>query len=270
MILSVDHSITPGNFETYISGIRQPIASLPKIDNYIQSLRTNLLQSIVEKNKEVKSQTTKDSKGNVVSEQNKVTSNANGGKEVTQVQSCIPSNSYNRFVNITPTNTKSTFKEALSTIKSQMTASGVSDDGKLKYCVFAALFLESSTTTGLEAYENNFAGIDLSQSWGTSSRYFNGNEQFFCLKSDTTTLPYAVFDDLSNNVRLLIERWKDRMGNVPNNSAKEITKFWILNFGANQNQSNVYTSMDPTKLSNIESKVQKSIDNVNSLELITP
>jgi len=270
MILSVDHSITPGNFETYISGIRQPIASLPKIDNYIQSLRTNLLKSIVEKNKEVKAQTTKDSKGNVVSQQNKVTSNANGGKEVTQVQSCVPSNSYNRFVNITPTSTKATFKEALSTIKNQIIASGVSDDGKLKYCVFAALYLESSTTTGLESYENNFAGIDLSQSWGTSSRYFSGNEQFFCLKSDTTTLPYAVFDDLSNNVRLLIERWKDRMGNVPNNSAKEITKFWILNFGANQNQSNVYTSMDPTKLSNIEAKVQKSIDNVNSLELITP
>jgi len=270
MILSVDHSITPGNFETYITGIRQPIASLPKIDNYIQSLRTNLLQSIVEKNKEVKSQTTKDSKGNVVSQQNKVTSNANGGKEVTQVQSCVPSNSYNRFVNITPTNTKATFKEALSIIKSQITASGISDDGKLKYCVFAALFLESSTTTGLESYENNFAGIDLSQSWGTSSRYFNGNEQFFCLKSDTTTLPYAVFDDLSNNVRLLIERWKDRMGNVANSTTKEITKFWILNFGANQNQSNVYTSMDPTKLSNIESKVQKSIDTVKSLELITP
>ena len=270
MILSVDHSITPGNFETYITGVRQPIASLPKIDNYLQSLRTNLLQSIVEKNKVSKEQVTKDSKGNVVSQQNKVTSNANGGKEVTQVQSCTPTGAYNTFVSITPTLTKTTFKDAFETIKLQMSNLGISDDGKLKFCVFAALFLESSTTTGLESYENNYSGIDLSQSWGTSSNYFNGNQQFFCLKSETTTLPYAVFDDLTNNVVMLLERWKNRMGNVPNNTAKEITKFWVLNFGATQNQPNVYTGMDSTKLSNIESKVQKSIETLNSLGLITP
>jgi hypothetical protein len=69
---------------------------------------------------------------------------------------------------------------------------------------------------------------------------------------------------------MLLERWKNRMGNVPNNTAKEITKFWELNFGATQNQPNVYTGMDSTKLSNIESKVQKSIETLNSLGLITP
>ena len=193
MILSVDHSITPGNFETYITGVRQPIASLPKIDNYLQSLRTNLLQSIVEKNKVSKEQVTKDSKGNVISQQNKVTSNANGGKEVTQVQSCTPTGAYNTFVSITPTSTSVTFKDVLTAIKSELVNFNITDDGKLKYCVFAALFLESSTTTGFSAYENNYAGIDLSQSWGTTSSYFNGNQQFFCLQSDTTTLNHMRF-----------------------------------------------------------------------------
>ena len=51
MITSVNHSISPGSFETIIEGIRQPTASLPKIDNYLQTLKTNLLQSIIEKNK---------------------------------------------------------------------------------------------------------------------------------------------------------------------------------------------------------------------------
>ena len=148
-----------------------------------------------------------------------------------------------------------------------MSALGIADDDKLKYCVFAALYLESSTTTGFESYENNYAGIDLTQSWGESGKYFNSNQQYFCLKSDTTTLPYAVFDDLTNNVVMLLERWKGRMGIVPNNTAKEITKFWILNFGATQKDLNVYTGMDATKLSNIESKVKKSIDLVNSIQL---
>jgi hypothetical protein len=51
MIQKVNHSITPGHFETTFEGIRQPTASLPKVDNYIQSLKTTLLQSIIEKNK---------------------------------------------------------------------------------------------------------------------------------------------------------------------------------------------------------------------------
>ena len=265
MILSVDHMITPGNFETYITGVRQPIASLPKVDAYLQSLKTNLLQTIIEKNKEEKKQVTKDSKGNVISQQNKVVSNANGGKEVTQTQACTPASKYDRYIPITPQSYKVTFKEVMTTIKMKMSSGNIPDDGKLKYAVFAALYLESSTSTGLEAYENNFAGIDLSSSWGPSKKYFEGNPNYFCLKSDTTTLPYAVFDDLNNNVTLLLEKWKNSMIILPNVSAKEITKFWILYFGANQNNPNVYSQMDPTQLSNIESKVQKSLDIWNAI-----
>ena len=270
MILSVDHTITPGNFETYVTGVRQPIASLPKVDAYLQSLKTNLLQTIIEKNKQEKKQVTKDDKGNVISQQNKVVSNANGGKEVTQTQACTPSSDYIKYTPITPQSSKSTFKEAMNTIEMKMSSGNIPDDGKLKYAVFAALYLESATSTGLESYENNFAGIDLSSSWGTSKTYFEGNPNYFCLKSDTTTLPYAVFDDLDNNVTLLLERWKNRMINLPNVSAKEITKFWVLYFGAKQNNENVYSQMDPTQLSNIESKVQKSLDIYGGVSQIVP
>ena len=75
-------------------------------------------------------------------------------------------------------------KPNIKTIKIMMSAGEIPDDGKLKYEVFAALYLESSTSTGLEAYENNFAGIDLSSSWGPSNTYFEGNPNYFCLKSE--------------------------------------------------------------------------------------
>ena len=270
MILSVTHTINPGNFDTIIEGVRQPIASLPKVDAYLQSLKLNLLQSIITKNKEAKKQETKDAKGNVISQQNKVVSNANGGKELTQTQACTPASKYDRYIPITPQSYKVTFKEVIKTIKIMMSAGEIPDDGKLKYAVFAALYLESSTSTGLEAYENNFAGIDLSSSWGTSNTYFEGNPNYFCLKSDTTTLPYAVFDDLNNNVTLLLERWKNSMIILPKVSAKEITKFWVIYFGANKNNENVYSQMDPTQLSNIESKVQKSLDIYGSVSQIVP
>ena len=157
-------------------------------------------------------------------------SNANGGKELTQTQGCTPASEYDRYIPITPQSYKVTFKEVMTTIKMMMSSRNIPDDGKLKYAVFAALYLESSTSTGLEAYESNFAGIDLSSSWGEAKKYFQGNPNYFCLKSDTTTLPYAVFDDLNSNVTLLLERWKNSMINLPNVSAKEITKFWILYF----------------------------------------
>jgi hypothetical protein len=252
MILSVNHNISPGTFDTIIEGVRQPIASLPKIDAYLQSLKTNLLQSIITKNKEAKKQLTKDASGNVISQKNKVVSNANGSKELTQTQACTPASDYSKYTPITPQSNKATFKEVMNTIELKMSSLNIPDDNKLKYTVFAALYLESATSTGLEAYENNFAGIDLSNNWGPSKEYFQSNPNYFCLKSDTTTLPYAVFDDLGKNIELLLARWKDRMINLPNISAKEITKFWILYFGAKQNNENVYSQMDPTQLSNIE------------------
>jgi len=59
------------------------------------------------------------------------------------------------------------------------------------------------------------------------------------------------------------------MVNVPNNDAKSISKFLILNSGAEILADNVYTTMDPTQLSNYESKVQTAIDKFNSFNQIT-
>jgi hypothetical protein len=38
MILSVDHTISQGSFETVLTGIRQTIYSLPQLDDYLQTL----------------------------------------------------------------------------------------------------------------------------------------------------------------------------------------------------------------------------------------
>jgi hypothetical protein len=67
MIQKVNHTISPGQFETIIEGIRQPTAELPKIENYIQVLKQTLLKSIIQKVKQEKD--AKDAaKKNVLSE----------------------------------------------------------------------------------------------------------------------------------------------------------------------------------------------------------
>jgi hypothetical protein len=264
MILSVNHNITPGKFETIFEGIRQPVYSLPKIDNYIQSLKVNLLQNIIEKNKQEKSKETKDDKGNVISEKDKIISNVNGGKTVDNTPTCIPNSNYMKYVSITPSIKKESFSSVKKTINQLLLSRGINDDGKLKYLIFVTLYLESATSTGFEAYENNFSGVDLGQNWGDSATYFGG-EQYFCLSNQSTTLPYAIFDDLSNNITFWLERWKNRTSKVESITKQNVAKFWILNFGATQKAENVYSSYPSVDLQNLETKVQEAIDLFNSM-----
>ena len=61
------------------------------------------------------------------------------------------------------------------------------------------------------------------------------------------------------------------MVNVPDNSEKSISKFLILNNGAEILNENVYTTMDATQLSNIESKVKTAISKLNSFnQIVSP
>jgi hypothetical protein len=89
--------------------------------------------------------------------------------------------------------------------------------------------------------------------------------------SNGLTLPYAVFESSSKNFEMLLQRWKGRMVNVPDNSEKSISKFLILNNGAEILNENVYTTMDATQLSNIESKVKTAISRLNSFnQIVSP
>jgi hypothetical protein len=209
----------------------------------------------------------------VISQSNNTVSNANGGKEFTQTNTCSPTaEKYVKFVSITPTTQKLAYSIVKGTIEQLVSVGG--DDGKLKYAVFVALYLESGNSTGFEAYENNFAGIDLNQYWGNQSQYFENNQQYFCLKgSDGNTKSYAVFDDLTNNVKVLIDRWRSKTSQITSIDGPNLFKFWAINFGANTSQgSSMYNQLQSQSatLSQLEAKAQKAIDIWKSMEQITP
>ena len=265
MITNVSHVIGPGSFETNVTGVRQPTASLPKVDEYIQTLRTNLLTTIIQKNKEnvaKKTDVTKDSKGNVLSQKDKVESNVNGGKTLST--DCTAKSPYNSFYQIsTPLKTLQSFKGVKSKILDVFSNYDIADDNKLKYVIFASMYIESANDSGFECYENNFAGIDLSSNWGDSIKN-QITQQFYCLSADKTVLPYAQFRSLGDLIKFLGLRWEQRMGNVTVNE-KSIAQFWIENLSANRTNSNVYSTFDKTVLQNLEGKVKKSIDTFNAI-----
>jgi hypothetical protein len=259
MIQEVNHSIGPGTFETVFKGIRQAVSNLPEIDSYIQTLKTNLLTSIIEKNKQDKQEAIKESatKGNnVISETNDTVKeatkkDANSSKNSSQ---CKPVSNYEKYGNVdSPTTTKSKYKDAIGTIIAQ------TDDQRLRYLVFAAIYLGSSNGTELETKENNYSGINLLQYWGNPGlNYFN--QQYYCSSTD---VPYSIFSDLSKHISFLIDRWKGRVTQLPEITAKEIVKFYTLYFSANQKNIDVYNKLvqdNPSQLSQMETSVQQSIN----------
>jgi hypothetical protein len=260
MIQEVNHSIGPGTFETVFKGIRQSISNLPEMDSYIQTLKTNLLTSIIEKNKQDKQAAIKENgtKGtNVISQANDTVKEAstNPANSVATNSDCKPTiTNYVKYDNVdTPTTTKSKYNDAISTIIAQ------TDDQRLRYLVFAAIYLGSSNGTQLETKENNYSGVDLLQNWGQAGdSYFN--KQYYCTSSN---IPYSIFSDLSKHIEFLIARWKDRTKQLPEITAKEITKFYTLYFSANAKNIDVYNKLvqqNASFLSEIETNVQKSID----------
>ena len=273
MIQTVSHSITQGSFETIITGIRQPTASLPKIDGYIQTLRTNLLKSVIENNKKdriAKEKSTKNADGTAKSQQEKIQAISGGDKELTQPQSCKPVSPYDTYHDITPTINNSTFSKVKHDLRNVISSDNI-NESNLQYVVFAALYVESANgDLKMTAYENNYAGVTLSGGkWGYASKFFDNNKQFYCLTSanDSTTLPYAIFNDLYNHLKFVVARFKDRMSGVEV-TASSIAKFLIINNltinGPTMKSINVYDSYDKTKLKNLENKVQKSIDVFNA------
>ena len=267
MITSVNHTINPGHFETVIEGIRQPTASLPKVENYLQSLKTTLLKTIVDKVAQEKVEkeklTSSATTTNVKSENAKKVKDLTkkGGTTSDSTPTCEPNVKYGKYISETPLTTKANYKDVISLINSKTT------DQKIRYSVFVKMYLQSSNGDKFATKENNFSGVEINSNWGEAGeKYFV--PKFYCDSKDSTDgkiqTPYVFFDSVDAHVDFLIARYKGRVGQINSITVKDVTKFMILysDNGIPKNED-VYTSMNPTDLSNIENKVQDAIDIYN-------
>ena len=262
MIQKVNHTITPGNFETIIEGIRQPTAELPKIENYIQVLKQTLLKSIIQKVQQEKTVTSVN-KTNVLGQKSENYDSQGGNSKLTTNTNNPKCNSdvddkYKGFSPVdNPSKTNVNIKTVIDSIR--LTTDNVS----LQYTVFATLYIASKNGDELVAYDNNYSNITLDQYWGEafSNKWFSG-KQFFCglLNSDKSERPYVSFSNLGECVGMLCERWLPKMGEIKNlDTPDDIAKFWILyNNSSTKREENVYTSYDATELQNLKSKITES------------
>lgn len=260
MLTRVDHIISPGTFETVIEGIRQPTASLPKVDSFLQVLRANLLNSILEKNKDriatnSESQT-ETTNSNVISQKDSVVNDLTNqpNKNISNTSNCEPNSNgvYSGFNIVTPALTKSSYNNVKVNIETILG----SNNTNLKYIIFASIYLKSKTNDKFTSYDNNFSGVNIKEKYsqGIVNQYMS-SKTFYCSKSNT---PYVSFNSLSDNVGLLNSRWEKRVGDVTKDKVS-VTKFLILNSGPVTLKQNVYDDMDKLERENIENLVEKSI-----------
>ena len=133
---------------------------------------------------------------------------------------------------------------------------------KLRYVVFATMYIRSSQSGMLQSQSNNYSAVDLLQDWGPSVEPFFTTKKYYCSDSNK---PYVVFDSLNQNVDFLISRYEKRVANIATISATDITKFIILNADSDISPDSVYTSMSSTDIQTIESRVQESIQKFNPI-----
>lgn len=239
MITEVNHSITPGQFSTDFSGIRQPTASLPKIDNYLQALKTNLVSKINEIIRQEKETETAKNPTNIAGLSNQaqtlLTTNSN---TINTNQTCTPITDYERFTNEVPTQNTLTAQfviERIAEIVLSNVPSNLEDRRLLlAISIFSKIYIgsRSSQKGNFQAYGYNFIGLPLNVKWPDLSPY--SSDKFFCSNNNT---PYLIFDSFDKNVEFLNKRWQSRMDgiNLPAGvGSKEaginfITKFVVEN-----------------------------------------
>jgi hypothetical protein len=268
MITDVSHSIQPGRFETIFNGVRQSISALPKIDNYLTSLNTNLLKNIKEKMKndsqnKINYNENLKQQGELVEKSNKGTPKADDSKSC---QAGITAGTYSQYAFITATATTTTFKNIVDEINNQTTIKEV------KLMVFITMYMASSSvnTETLESFNYNYGMAPLDAvNWGDRKKFFAPENSFICLtKTNLQSRAYATFGSLKSHIEFLVSTWNliAITGQLSQINVNTITKTFV-NFYPKID--NIYDSMvENNSISSVSEKISKGYNKAKELGLV--
>ena len=259
MILEVNHTISQGSFMTYIKGSRQSIAQLSFVDDYLQSLKANIISSVIakaeKKNKEKDSSTT----GNTTnSQQQTEISKTLDGTSTTSVSAninaCIENldPKYSKYINQDTGFVSISFSD-MKRIINQKT---IGFDSKLGYTIFAKFYLSSFRNNTLNAYGNNYAYVTLDEYWSNGEQFFV-KDNYYC--SNKLKKPTAIFESPEKLVDFFVSRWKNKMSLVQLNE-KSISKFVFLNSSPTTKDNNIYDGLSSESKSNFEGRTKNAIN----------
>lgn len=273
LITSVDHIITENGFDTVIAGTRQPFYALPKIENFIQSLSSNILKTIQEKIKEQEKNITQ-SPENILKQKSIVMDNVVGGEEkLSPEQKCddklVPP--YKQYtLEPAPKKQSITFAEAKRKIFSRLRAKFPSITperlNEFALFIFSAMYVDTSTPNGFTAYEHNYSTINLMSTYASAgSTYFKPN--YFCVTkgNNINNIPLVSFASFDTYLEFFIERFASRSTLLKNDDTIDnYVKVYVLYWPIEQ-PSNVYNDLLEQDKNTIKEKMLRGWDVFSAL-----
>lgn len=275
MITKISHDITENGFETHFDGIRQPFYSLPKIDNFIQTLNIKLLSTLDEKIQE-RERKERNNTNNIIFQRDNILSNIKAEEELTNSQSCQDKLNprYFRYTGVDiPTRTDQTIKELFDNIVEVMKDNNVGNVNSTEFKIialvmFTFIYVDSGTANKISAYENNYSTINLKEVYGDSfTNYIN--RSFFCVtRGSNTNIPIASFKTFKDFLTFVLNRVINLLSKIrqvyvqsngDNSIIQILSKLYILDFPIVQPE-NVYTSMTEQDINLVENEFKKAID----------
>ena len=201
LITEVNHTISPGVFQTSFVGTRQRIFAAPRINNYLVSLNQNLLQKLEDKLKITQTAPTT------------AATNETSKKSNAAPNSCVGSlnKRYEKgFEAINSKETKTTTLDLFSNIYKNRPASRSDRQQKiLTFATFAFAYVISYENSMIQGYDNNYGNIDLGENWATAGDN-NFLKTYCCVNIGTdrgsNPKPFANFASIDNFSKLMLAR----------------------------------------------------------------
>jgi hypothetical protein len=286
MITKVTHEITDGDFITNFTGVRQPFYSLPKIDNFLQTLNIKILSTIQTKIQE-REQVNRTKSENVISQKDNVLANIKAQETLTKNQDCAANINprYRNYVGTdTPQQTSVNAKELFNTIKTELINRGYSPtDLKTSLTAtiaFIFIYVDSGISGGsINGYENNYSTINLQEVYGDSFvNYIKKN--YFCVSRGTkSNLPLASFNSFKSfvefvlnrvaNIPTIIESYKNEFDfTTTKGFMGAFFKAYVLHYPINQVE-NVYTTMTEQEKLSVELTFVNALEVYKSVQTFT-
>ena len=271
MITKVSHGVSESGFETRFEGTRQPFYSLPRIDNFIQTLNVKILSTIDSKIQE-REKKLRESSTNIIAQKDNVLANLQAQETLTKSQDCQTNLNprYSQYTAIdVPTATSKTTKELFDTIVKVLTNLNVGSTTGTTFQTYTALlfefiYVDTGNSSKITGYENNYSTINLKEVYGPSFTNYVNNK-FYCVKRGTdNNLPVASFRSFESFIEFAFFRIKDILSNLESDLKsgltvlQSITKQYILNYPIGQ-PPNVYDTMIEQDKKIIEQEFRKAI-----------
>ena len=208
-------------------------------------------------------------------------SNVTGTDTITKNQDC--SDKINSgYVGYTPLDnpisTQISYKDFKKLLGDRIVASGVPKETTsnsvttinptfrdLSYYLFSFIYLDSASSSGMKAYENNYSTINLTEAYGGSQFASSVNKKFYCLSRGTNlNIPIVSFISAEKFVDFAIGRFKDSLSLIKTATDEEIVQLYVTKY-PNIQPDNVYTEMTEQDKNTLQNKVKQSVDIYRSL-----